>query len=165
MERVRAFRHWAWQRHHNILSWYIRPLFILPLAYFSYRQSLRGILLTLVALTTSMFWFPAPKRVDPRVAEFLRMEQEFLTALTPSKVLMLLLVPLSLGSLCLAFWKRSLGYGLLIINAIALGKLGWSLAEGSSSGRAVIAPALAGLAICNAAVVYVARRARIRIAF
>jgi len=23
---------WAWERYHNVLSWYIRPLLILPLA-------------------------------------------------------------------------------------------------------------------------------------
>ncbi len=57
----------AWERHHNVLSWYVRPLFILPLAHFSYRRSLSGIALTLVALWTSVFWFPAPARVDPRV--------------------------------------------------------------------------------------------------
>jgi ABC-type glycerol-3-phosphate transport system substrate-binding protein len=24
------FTTWAWERHHNVLSWYIRPLFLLP---------------------------------------------------------------------------------------------------------------------------------------
>ncbi len=43
------------------------PLFILPLAYFSYKRSLSGIVLTPVALTISMFWFPALERVDPEV--------------------------------------------------------------------------------------------------
>lgn len=32
----------SWERHHNVLSWYMRPLFILPLAYFAYRRSLFG---------------------------------------------------------------------------------------------------------------------------
>ena len=34
------FTAWAWERHHNILSWYIRPLFLLPFCYFAYRRSL-----------------------------------------------------------------------------------------------------------------------------
>jgi hypothetical protein len=71
---------WAWGRHHNVLSWYIRPLFILPFCYFAYRRNLRGITLTVVALATSMFWFPAPERADPRAAEFLAAEREYLTA-------------------------------------------------------------------------------------
>jgi hypothetical protein len=40
---------WAWERHHNVLSWYIRPLFLLPFCYFAYKHSLAGIVLTLVA--------------------------------------------------------------------------------------------------------------------
>ncbi len=32
MELLNDILAWAWGRHHNILSWYIRPLFILPLA-------------------------------------------------------------------------------------------------------------------------------------
>ena len=57
------FGAWAWERHHNVLSWYIRPLFLLPFCYFAYRRSLFGITITLVALATSMFWFPAPEIV------------------------------------------------------------------------------------------------------
>ena len=76
---INDFLAWAWERHHNVLSRYVRPLFVLPLAYFSYRRSLSGIALTLVALATSMFWFPAPGRVDPRVEEFLAFEREWLT--------------------------------------------------------------------------------------
>jgi hypothetical protein len=60
---------WAWERHHNVLSWYIRPLFLLPFCYFAYRRSLWGIVLTLFVLATSMFWFPAPERSSPAVNE------------------------------------------------------------------------------------------------
>ena len=43
----------------------------LPLAYYSHRRRLGGVGLTLLELATSMFWFPRPKRVDPRVKKFL----------------------------------------------------------------------------------------------
>src|SRR4028119_50008 len=56
---------WAWERHHNVLSWYIRPLFFLPFCFFAYRRSLWGMTLSLLALATSMFWFPAPGEVRP----------------------------------------------------------------------------------------------------
>jgi hypothetical protein len=53
------FLSWAWARHHNPLSWYIRPLFLLPFCYFAYKRSTWGIVLTLFALATSMVWFPS----------------------------------------------------------------------------------------------------------
>ena len=51
---------WAWDRHHNILSWYVRPLFLLPFCFFAWRRSWVGTIGTVVALLTSMAWFPAP---------------------------------------------------------------------------------------------------------
>jgi hypothetical protein len=35
MELLEGFLSWAWARHHNVLSWYIRPLFLLPFCYFA----------------------------------------------------------------------------------------------------------------------------------
>src|SRR5918998_4083079 len=70
---------WAWARHHNILSWYIRPLFILPFCYFAYRRSLWGIVVTQLMFPTSLFWFPAPENPSPRVEGYLAWEREFLT--------------------------------------------------------------------------------------
>ena len=92
------FAAWAWARHHNVLSWYIRVLFLLPFCYFAYKRSLFGMTLTLVALATSMFWFPAPERPDPRAFEFLAMEREYLSGeWTTAKILLGLLVPGSLA--------------------------------------------------------------------
>jgi hypothetical protein len=156
-----GFLAWAWERHHNVLSWYVRPLFVLPLAYFSYKRSLSGIALTLVALATSMFWFPAPERADPRVEEFLAFEREWLTgAWTAEKTVSALAVPLILGVLCLAFWKRSLVWGLAVINVIAMTKIAWGVVDGAGSGWVMLGPALVGLAICDAVVLYATRRLR-----
>jgi hypothetical protein len=102
---------WAWERHHNVLSWYIRPLFLLPFCYFAYKRSLWGIVLTLLALATSMFWFPAPEHSSPAENEMLASEREYLTASwTLWKVLIALLVPLGFAALALAFWRRSLAW-------------------------------------------------------
>src|ERR671913_409943 len=85
---------WAWERHHNVLSWYIRPLFFLPFCYFAYRRSLSGMILTLLALATSMFWFPAPEHSNPMTLEFLAVEREYLTGdWTLWKLLLALVVP------------------------------------------------------------------------
>jgi hypothetical protein len=153
---------WAWARHHNELSWYVRPLFLLPFCYFAYRRSLWGITLTLVALATSMFWFPAPERADPRAAEFLAVEKEYLTGEWPPwKVLLALLVPISFAALAVAFWRRSLVWGLAVINAMVLVKIGWSFYFGEESGGLTLLPsAVVGLAVCDAVILYVIRRMR-----
>jgi hypothetical protein len=158
------FLAWAWERHHNVLSWYIRPLFFLPFCYFAYRRSVSGMMLTLVALATSMFWFPAPERTDPQVLEFLAVEREYVTGdWTMGKVLLALLVPISFAALGLVFWKRSIVYGLVLINAIVLVKLAWSFYFGDESGGLTLLPsAVAGLAVCDAVILYVLRRMRKR---
>ncbi|MED1945678.1 MULTISPECIES: hypothetical protein [Brevibacillus] len=150
LEIFNDFFIWAFERHQNILSWYIRPLFLLPYCYFAYRKSLKGIILTLIALSTSMFWFPKPDFVDPSVQEFLKMERDYLVGEWDiSKILITLLVPLSLFALAYAFWKKSWKYGVLVINLIALLKIVWSIYFGMESGLSVIAPAVLGLFICN----------------
>jgi hypothetical protein len=158
------FAAWAWARHHNELSWYIRPLFLLPFCYFAYRRSLWGIVLTVLALLTSMFWFPAPERVDPRAAEFLAAERDYLTGdWTLTKILLALLVPVSFAALAVAFWRRSLVWGLAVINAMVLVKVVWSFYFGEESGGLTLLPsALVGLAVCDAVILYVVRRMRKR---
>jgi hypothetical protein len=155
MEFLNDFLAWAWARHHNVLSWYIRPLFIIPYIYFAYRRSWKGMLATVVALFTSMFWFPAPETVDPAVTQFLAMEREYILGpLTAQKILLWLAVPLFFALLAAACWKRSWWWGLAIINLAALAKVVWSVAEGGSSGWAVLIPAAIGLLVCDLAVYF-----------
>ena len=137
---------------------------MLPFCYFAYKRSLWGIVLTVVALSTSMFWFPAPKRVDPRAAEFLAVEREYLTSdWSLWKVLLALIVPASFAALAVAFWKRSLVWGVAVINAMVLVKVVWSFYFGEASGGLTLLPsAVVGLAVCDAVIVYVVRRMRRR---
>ena len=155
---------WAWARHHNILSWYVRPLFILPFCYFAYRRSLFGIVLTLLALATSMFWFPAPEHTSPAVNEMLGAEEAYLTAdWTLWKVLVALLIPLTFAALGLAFWKRSLVWGLAVVNAAILFKIAWTFLFSTEAGALSHLPAaVLGLAVCDALILYVIRRMRAR---
>ena len=159
---IDEFTAWAWARHHNELSWYIRPLFLLPFCYFAYRRSLWGIVLTVVALATSMFWFPAPEHASPRAAEFLAVERKYLTGdWTLWKVLLALVVPISFAALAVAFWRRSLVWGLSVINAMVLVKIVWSFYFGDESGGLTLLPsALAGLLVCDAVILYVLHRMR-----
>jgi hypothetical protein len=80
VELLDAILSWAQVRHHNIPSWYIRPLFLLPFCYCAYRRSINGIVLTLLALAPSMFWLPEPEHADLEALEFLAAEQDYLTA-------------------------------------------------------------------------------------
>jgi hypothetical protein len=155
---------WAWTRHHNILSWYVRPLFILPFCFFAYKRSLLGIVLTILALATSMFWFPVPENSSSAVNEMLASEREYLTTdWTLWKVFIALLVPLTFAALGLAFWKRSLLWGLAVVNAAILFKIGWTFLFSTEAGAMSHLPAaVLGLVICDALILYVIRRMRAR---
>lgn len=153
---------WAWARHHNVLSWYIRPLFLLPFCWFAYRRSPAGIAATLLALATSMAWFPAPATVSPAVAAMLQAERDYLLGeWNVAKVAVALLVPLSLGTLAAAFWRRSLVWGLVVVNAMVGVKITWTFVFAPAEGAlAHLVPALAGLVVCNLVLLAAMRRLR-----
>ena len=155
MSLNQSFFQWTFGRHHNVLSWYIRPLFLIPFCYFAYKRSLGGVMATMFLLLTSMFWFPKPEIVDTQVQEFLSMEKEYLTTnWSLSKILISLSVPVLLYGLALAFWKRSLLIGIAVMVLIAAGKVLWSVGFGSEAGTAVLVPALFGLLVCIALVFF-----------
>lgn len=155
------FFDWTFARHHNVLSWYIRPLFIMPFCYFAYKRSGVGISITVFLLLTSMFWFPEPAVVNEQVKGFLEIEKEYLTTnWTFGKIALSTLVPISMSMLALAFWKRSLKFGIGIIVAIAVMKSVWSVVEGGEAGQSVLIPAIVGLVICIVLVYYFIRRSK-----
>ena len=144
-----VFFEWTFSRHQNILSWYIRPLFLIPFCVFAYKRNPFGIALTIFLLLTSMFWFPKPVVISEQVQTFLAMEKEYLLYnWNLPKVLITLLVPLSLGLLGRAFWVRSVKSGFAILFIIALAKIFWSIIEGGRAGLSVIIPAMIGLLLC-----------------
>lgn len=148
-----GFYNWIWARHHNMLSWYLRPLFLIPFCYFAYRRSWAGVMGTIFGLATSMGWFPAPGEANETAGQFLEMERQYLFGTWGwSKVLMSLLVPVSLFALASAFWKRSLWFGLAVLVMMAVGKMIWGIAFGGESGWAMLVPASLGLLICIALV-------------
>ena len=50
MELLKDIFSWAYDRHRSVLNWYIRPLFILPLAYFAHLRRERRVILVVVLL-------------------------------------------------------------------------------------------------------------------
>ena len=159
MDALIEFLNWAWARHHNPLSWYIRPLFVLPFSYFAYRRSIWGVALTVVAVTSSMFWFPAPTAADPRVTAFLAMERQYVTGpLTLGKAAMTMLVPLWFIVLALSFWRRSWVGGFIVISVGTLLKIIWSFYFGGESAWAIIPPVALGFIVCAGILLYASRR-------
>ncbi len=149
------FFDWVFERHHNQLSWYIRPLFLIPFCYFAYKRSWTGVMATVFALFTSMFWFNKPEVINEQVAGFLQYEKEWLTkSWEPHDVLLALTVPLSFFILALAFWKRSLWMGLAILILMATGKILWSIQSAGESGKSIVIPAVLGLAVCVGLILY-----------
>lgn len=154
-----AFFNWAFERHHNILSWYIRPLFIIPMVVFAFKKSYTGIFASIFALFTSMFWFPAPTNTNPKVIEFLAFEMEYLKGTwTAPKILMSLAVPLFFIMLLTAAWKRNWKWLLGVIIGAAVLKSIWSIAFSGEAGMSVLKPAILGLIICIGGVAYFFRK-------
>jgi len=106
--------------------------------------------LTLLALATSMFWFPAPGEASPAVKEMLSAEWEYLAANRMlGKVLMALVVPAPLVD------------GLVVIKASILVKIGWTFVFGTEAGAMSHLPAaLLGLAVCDALILYIRHKIR-----
>jgi hypothetical protein len=158
MEFLNDFLSWVWERHHNELSWYVRPLFLLPFCYFAYRRSVWGIVVTLLLFPTSLFWFPAPENPGPRVEGYLAWERQFLLeGSVVARVVLLVLVVAFFVALATAFWKRSWLWGLAVINAGTLLKVIWSVAFGGETGWASLAPSLFTLAVTDAAILLAVR--------
>lgn len=155
----RPFFDWVFARHHNQLSWYLRPLFLLPFCYFAYRKSFAGMMIAIFALFTSMFWFPEPETVSENVKEFLQFEKEYLYGEWGfSKILLSLSIPVSLAALGLAFWQRSLLMGMVVVVLMTTGKIIWSIENAGGSGQSIVVPAIAGLLICCGLIFYAFRR-------
>lgn len=160
MDLIADFLSWAWPRHLNPVSWYIRPLFFLPIAYFCWTRRGWWLAATILAMLSSFFWFPAPAKHDtsPTIKAVLDMEHQLFA--DPSWVtwVTLPLIPALLIGLGAAFWHRSLGWGLIVINGGLLVKILWTTANSGFDGlAATIAPLGAGMVIMTAVVVAVAK--------
>jgi hypothetical protein len=160
MDTLADFLNWAWARHHNPLSWYIRPLFILPFCYFAYKHNVRGMVLTVVAVASSMFWFPAPATPDPTAAAFLEAERRWIAGpLTPAQVVLTALIPVWFVALAAAFRRRLWMAAASIIAAGTTLKIAWSFYLGGASAWIIVPPVALGNAMVAAAFIYAYRRA------
>lgn len=156
-----AFFEWAFNRHHNVLSWYVRPVFILPIAFFAFKRSWAGVMGSVLCLFTSMFWFPAPETVSPAVTEFLNFEQAYLKgSWDAGKIFIQLSVPIFFIALIWAAWKHSIKALVATVVAAAVLKVLWSAVFAGSAGLSVVKPAALGLLICVGLIVYYQRKSK-----
>lgn len=145
-----TFLNWVFERHQNQLSWFIRPVFLIPFCFFAYKRSWAGISITIFCLFTSMFWFNKPEIISEEVKAFLQFEIDWLGGeWNIQKWLLSLTVPLSFFALGLAFWKRSLLMGLGVVVLMATGKIIWSIQSAGEAGKSIIVPAVVGLIVCT----------------
>lgn len=143
-----TFFDWAFERHRNTASWVARPLLVLPFCYFAWRRSLAGVMASVLAILSSMFWFPPPTEPNAEVTEFLAMERSLLSqGWTAQTVFGALAVIAYCVALAAAFWKRSWVLGLAVAAAGALLKMLWSVLFSPEAGHAVFPFALGGLAV------------------
>lgn len=163
MDMLVDFLNWAWARHHNPLSWYIRPLFILPFCYFAYRESVRGMVVTLVAVTSSMFWFPAPSAVDPTATTFLAIERQWITRPpTLSTLVLTVLIPIWFIALAAAIRRRLWAAAALVIVSGTALKVAWSFYVAGASAWVIVPPVALGNAACVGVLTYAYWRTRSR---
>jgi nicotinamide riboside transporter PnuC len=145
---------WAFERHLNPLSWYIRPVFMILLAYAAYKRSWTGLIITFILLMSSMVWFPAPDKIDPQMYEVLEYEKQlFSHPLSGTLAILALLASVVLGSI--VFWKRSLKLGLIVCNVGLIGKLLLSLLFTGTNGWGPLGTILFGLIIVNGIGLYI----------
>jgi hypothetical protein len=143
------FLNWAWARHLNPLSWYVRPLFILPFCYFAYKKSAWGMALTLVAVTSSMFWFPVPATPDPRAVALLAVERQYVGGpWTLARIVLTALVPIWFIALAWTVRRCSWLGVATVIGAGTLLKVGWLFRVAGSSAWAIIPAVVLGTAVC-----------------
>jgi hypothetical protein len=106
---------------------------------------------------------PAPAQPDPQILEFLDFEREWITGTWDlQRIAQAMLAPLALTAYCAAFWRRSVLWGLVLLNVMTAGKLLWGVVVGDGTGWAMTVPGLVGLLIGDVAVLWALRRLRAR---
>ena len=128
-----------WERHKNPISWVCRPFFGLVIGYGAILQSWAIILVGVLGIGTSWFWFPKLKNTPIWAEEFI--DKEF-AVLTPDNrwdlkrvVLPSIGLPLGLASLAVLLWYLSYPWnwlGILILVVVTLLKIVWSVRLQSS---------------------------------
>ncbi|QEY25822.1 hypothetical protein [Neisseria zalophi] len=148
------FFEWVFARHHNVLSWYIRPLFIILIVIGAYKKSFTIIFASIFALFTSMFWFPIPSDVDADVVGFLNFEKNYLVSgWSVDKLFVAGAVVLFFVGLIYAAWQRKWKFLIIVIAGSAVLKVFHSVLFSGESGFSIVKPALLGVVVCIVSII------------
>ena len=151
MEFLTEFSDWAWARHHNEWSWFIRPFIVLAFCTAAWFRRRNLVVAIGFFFPISAVVFPAPAVPKPYVIAFLNSERQLLEGLSLfSWFIFVSAVVLFLWLLAAAFWKRSFWLGILLANAATAIKLMFSLFVWPDTGQAAIFPSLLTMVIVNA---------------
>ena len=143
---------WAWARHHNEWSWYIRPLIVIAFCLAAWHRRLVLTIAIGLFFPVSAVIFPAPLVPKDFVVEFLAAERALLEALTTAQLVLFgAAVILFLSALAMAFWRRSLLWGLLVANLGSVMKLAFSVLVWGETGWTALLPTLVTALIFNLA--------------
>jgi len=122
-----------WERHKNPVSWVCRPFFGLVITYGAILHSWAIILIGVLCLGTSWFWFPKWKQTPAWAEEFINKEFEVLTPDNHWDLKLVVLpsigLPLGLAALAALLWYLSYPwnwFGILILVVVTLLKIVWS---------------------------------------
>jgi hypothetical protein len=115
--------------------------------------------ITVIAVTSSMFWFPAPATPDPQAARFLAAERQYVTGpVTLGKLAMTALVPIWFAALVWAFRRRAWIGGAMVIAGGTLLKMVWSFRIAGESAWAIVPPVALGTMLCAGVLLFAYRR-------
>ncbi len=133
--RIKGIISNLYERHKNPLSWLMRPLFGAVWFYGAWLNNWTVLIIGILGVSTSWFWFPKPKKNYPWVEKFIDIEMNYITPpWTLKKVIPLIFVFLFLVVVTLAFGYRNVRLGLIIFILGALYKSIWSLIVAKQSG-------------------------------
>jgi len=122
-----------------------------------------GMALTVVAVASSMFWFPAPATPDPRAAAFLAVERQYIDGpWTLGRIVLTALVPIWFVALAWAVRRRSWLGVATVIGSGTLLKVAWSFRAAGSSAWVIVPPVVLGTVVCAGVLLIAYTRVRRR---
>ncbi len=127
----RIFRR-LWERHKNPISWVCRPFFGLIMSYGAVLESWVILIIGVIGIGTSWFWFPKRKNTPEWAEDFINREREVLTPANlwdfKRVILPSLGLPIGLAGLVVLLWLLEYPWNwlcILIYLMLSVAKIIW----------------------------------------